>query len=70
MSQQTIPCPDCQTNILFDPKLLVMGHSFQCSGCQATISLSPDSTSVVKDALQKLDEIKQQAVKAAKPEST
>ena len=67
MSQQTIPCPDCQTTILFDPKLLVMGHSFRCSGCNLTISLAPESTAVVKDALDKLDEIKQQAVNAAKP---
>ena len=67
MSQQSIPCPHCQTNIVFDPKLLVMGHSFNCSGCDASISLSTESTPVVKDALDKLDEIKRQAVNTAKP---
>ena len=66
MNQQSIPCPDCQTPIMFDPKLLVLGHNFSCTGCNAVLSLAPESSPVVKDALDKLEQIKKDAMKQAK----
>lgn len=43
-----IPCPTCQKNgvnseIAFDPQLLLSGAHFNCPVCQTSISLMPTS---------------------------
>jgi len=62
---QTIQCPnaECHGTIQFDPYLLIQGKSFTCSTCNSVISLNQDSTEVVKDTLDKFDELKSQSTR-------
>lgn len=55
---QYISCPCCSTQIPFTVAGLLRGESFMCPRCQALISLSQRDTSIVQDAMKKLEELK------------
>jgi len=55
---QTIACPVCNDKISFDTKSLLEGAKFSCPKCQATISLSKESTDIVKQAMEKFENLK------------
>ena len=50
-----IPCPDCKTNIPFEPMLLLKGVEFTCPTCRSMISLSTESIGDVKSAIDNLN---------------
>ncbi|MNK18857.1 hypothetical protein D3C87_370710 [compost metagenome] len=54
----TINCPDCGTAISINAKELLMGHKFSCHNCQVSIGLSTDSTEVVEQTIQKIEQFK------------
>ena len=58
ISQQTIPCPSCRTNIPFDTHELLLGVQFVCPNCRAVIGLAPESREKVQETIDKFDEIK------------
>jgi Transcription initiation factor IIE, alpha subunit len=51
-----IPCPDCKTNIPFDPLLLLKGVEFTCPTCKSMIGLATESVPQVQSALNKLND--------------
>ncbi|WP_438464191.1 hypothetical protein [Marinomonas sp. PE14-40] len=59
--QQQIPCPHCQSVILFDAKLFVSGMRFRCSNpdCNTSISISPTSLNQAKDVFENYESQKQ-----------
>lgn len=57
-SDQSIPCPDCGTKILFDTKQLLMGVQFACPTCFAKIGLAPESRPIVQETIEKLEDLK------------
>ncbi len=57
-SDQSIPCPVCQTKTPFDTKQLLMGVKFTCPKCQAAIGLSDESKPIVQETMTKFEEIK------------
>lgn len=59
-TDQTLPCPVCNTKIPFDAKQLLMGVQFTCSNCQATIGLANESKPIVESALHKFEQVKGQ----------
>ncbi len=56
-----IRCPDCNTEIPFDPYELVRGTKFACPKCSVAIGIDQSSRDTVKDALDKLGELKREA---------
>ena len=54
----SIPCPVCKTLIPVELQRLLQGERFVCPNCQAAISLPSDSREPVKEALNKLEQIK------------
>ncbi len=58
MTEQTIPCPACQTPVAFDTAGLLMGKHFKCGNCQAEIALSDSSRSTVSSAIDRLEQLK------------
>ncbi len=57
-SDQSIPCPVCNTKIPFDTKQLLLGVKFVCSNCQAAIGLADESKPIVQETIEKFEEIK------------
>ncbi len=57
-SEQTIPCPVCKTKIPFDTNQLLQGMQFVCPNCQAAIGLAEESKPLVKETMQKFEELK------------
>ncbi len=57
-SEQSIPCPVCETKIPFDTKQLIMGAKFVCSNCQAAIGLADESKPIVKETMEKFEAVK------------
>ncbi len=55
---QSIPCPVCNTSIPFELNKLLAGVQFVCPSCMAAIGLSGESKEIVKDTMNKLQEIK------------
>lgn len=62
-TEQTIPCPTCQTKIPFDIYQLLNGAQFTCPTCFGTIGLAPESSSTVKETMQKFDGVKKEVLK-------
>lgn len=59
VNEQYIRCPDCGSQIPFDPYALVRGERFACPQCPAvSIGLDPGSREIVKNSLQKLESLK------------
>lgn len=59
MSDQTIPCPSCNTTIHFDVSELLKGKSFACEGCGAKIALSTESKDNVKESMEDFNKLKE-----------
>jgi transcription initiation factor IIE alpha subunit len=55
---QNIPCPECQTNIPFDTKQLLMGVKFVCPNCHASIGLAAESKSMVGKTMEQFEDLK------------
>lgn len=60
-SNVTINCPLCNSPIVVEPKQLMSGAKFGCSNhqCDAVVSISQESQSTVKTAINELDQLKQ-----------
>lgn len=58
--QQSIPCPECGTNIPFDAIQLMQGVKYTCSNCHASIGLAKESKTSVQEAMKKFEEVKKQ----------
>ncbi len=63
-SEQTLPCPVCGTKIAFDTRELLKGVKFKCSNCDSAIGLADESRPLVQDAMDKFDELRNNAAKA------
>ncbi|MFI5151481.1 MAG: hypothetical protein ACHQRM_17270 [Bacteroidia bacterium] len=57
-SEQTIPCPTCNTKIPFDTRQLLLGMQFVCPNCMAAIGLATDSKPVVEETMKKFEDVK------------
>lgn len=55
---QTIPCPVCKAAIPFDTRQLIQGVQFSCPNCGVAVGLATESTDVVKQALDRFDELR------------
>jgi transcription initiation factor IIE alpha subunit len=62
-SDQSIPCPTCNTKIPFDTKQLLLGIQFICPNCQAAIGLAQESKAVVQETMAKFEEVKHSVAK-------
>jgi hypothetical protein len=62
MNEKTvdIPCPLCQTKIPVDTMALLTGTKFTCPNpsCDASVGLAAESKNVVKDTMEKFEEVK------------
>ncbi len=56
--EQSIPCPVCGTKIPFNTNELLKGVTFACSNCKSAIGLAQQSKAVVKEAMDKLEELR------------
>lgn len=54
----SIPCPVCKTLIPVELQRLLQGERFVCPNCHAAISLPSGSREPVKEALEKLEQMK------------
>lgn len=59
MIEQRIPCPVCRTQIPVDLHLLIQGVQFSCPNCFASIGLTPESRTVVNEAVNNFEKLKQ-----------
>jgi len=56
---QSIPCPQCKTQIEFDVKDILQGKDFTCTTCNTKIKLAyQDNKSILDKAKAKLDQLK------------
>ncbi|MDF2551446.1 MAG: hypothetical protein K0R77_721 [Chryseobacterium sp.] len=55
---QTLKCPNCNSEIIFNAQALIAGASFECSTCKSKIKLSSSSTNETKKAYDKFTELK------------
>jgi transcription initiation factor IIE alpha subunit len=60
---QSIPCPECKTQIPFDTRQLLMGAQFACPNCNIRISLADESKPIVEKTMEKFDELKRKITK-------
>lgn len=64
MNQSFISCPDCSTQIAFEPLALVRGERFGCPGCgQVSIGLDVGSRQLVQETMDELKNVKQSLLK-------
>jgi len=59
MTEQSLPCPNCNTNIPFDPKQLLMGVQYSCPNCDTKIALSQEPGQTAQDTLNKFEKLKE-----------
>lgn len=62
-NDQTIPCPVCQSPIIFEVQALIKGQQFGCMVCDAKVSLASESVDVVEESMDKLEKLKQNTLK-------
>jgi transcription initiation factor IIE alpha subunit len=55
-----IACPQCGSTITIDTDALLRGERFQCYKCESFISLSPESASLVRKAMETLERLKRE----------
>ncbi len=61
MNEQYFRCPDCGTQIPFDPHALVRGERFACPTCpHVSIGMDLESRDTVKTTLDQMQKLKQQ----------
>ena len=58
MIQQALPCPVCQTEIVFDVNGLLQGEKYTCPNCNSSIGLGEESKSTVQEAMEKFRHMK------------
>jgi len=63
-NQLSMPCPDCNTNIFFNPQMLLQGAQFSCPKCYASIGLAAESKQVVQESLEKFEKMKTDVLKS------
>ena len=56
--ENKLNCPVCGETICFEVEALVSGQKFQCTGCDAVISINEQQKDIVKNALKQLDDLK------------
>lgn len=56
--ENSLHCPVCGVKVYFENKALLSGVNLVCTNCNTPIGISAESKSPVKDAFNKLDEIK------------
>lgn len=56
---RTMPCPNCGGEIHYRSDLLMMGTSFSCSNCGASVSISQDSLATARTAYKEFEKIKE-----------
>lgn len=56
---KSINCPNCGSTIYFSSEGLLRGESFHCSKCQCTIRLPHSSCEILKDAIDKFNDLKE-----------
>lgn len=57
-----ISCPVCNTPIVAEINALLLGVSFTCTNCFASIGMSQSSIPVAREAVKKFNEFKIKAV--------
>lgn len=57
ITEQTIPCPVCQTKIPFDTQALIRGHKFSCPKCYAVIGIAQESVEQAKTIVEEFQEL-------------
>jgi len=62
ISEQSIPCPVCQTKIPFDAVALVKGHKFSCHGCLAVVGIAQEAIETASEAINTYQELKKQSL--------
>ncbi len=58
-----LDCPTCKTKIPTTLQLMLQGAGVACPGCEGVIKIAGESLGTVKAAVNKLDEIKCNALK-------
>ncbi|AOY81808.1 hypothetical protein BJP36_19720 [Moorena producens JHB] len=59
VNEQYIRCPDCGSQIPFDPYALARGERFACPQCPAlSIGIDPSSQEIVNNTLNELENLK------------
>jgi len=56
--QQTIPCPACQGQIIFDAHSLLQGKQFLCSSCGAAVGIAAESIEEATSAMTEFNNLK------------
>ena len=62
---QVIPCPVCGEKIPIDTMQLLLGVQFKCPNinCDATIGLTTESKPIVKETMEKFEQVKEKLSK-------
>ncbi|WP_288983445.1 hypothetical protein [uncultured Treponema sp.] len=55
----TIACPSCGAQIVYDVYGLLGGKKFICPGCSLAVSLAAESRETVQDAMNKYEKLKE-----------
>lgn len=55
---QTLPCPSCNSDIIYNIQSLIAGASFECPTCKARIKISASSINEVKNVYEKFTILK------------
>ena len=59
----TLTCPVCNNKIYYDVYGLLAGNKYTCPNCSLVISLSSESHSVLSNAMQKYENLRQNSGK-------
>ena len=59
---QQMPCPNCNSVIEFNVRMLLQGSSFSCSNCNAKISLSSEGKEQAVESMNAFNELKSQGL--------
>jgi transposase-like protein len=60
----TISCPACKQPLQIEINGLIRGDKFECMHCGAVLSLSSNSSELLKKTMDTLEHIKQEALSA------
>jgi len=55
---QTLQCPNCNSEIVFNAQALIAGAAFGCTNCQSQIRMSPSSMNQAKKVYDKFTDLK------------
>ncbi|MEE0353543.1 MAG: hypothetical protein UDP17_09395 [Treponema sp.] len=55
----TIACPSCGAQIVYDVHGLLGGKKFICPGCSIAVSLAAESRETVQNAMDKYEKLKE-----------